>query len=288
MTINHSEDIELGKYYRDVSRVPILTPHEEKLLAELGTPEAQQALVRGHMKFVIKIALQYKSYGFPIKDLIQAGNEGMAIAAKKFTTGKNCSFIGYAVWWIRAKIQEYIRRNWSLVKIGTTQYEVALFNRRLSKHKKSLEEIAEKHNKTFEEISRMDEEMMGRMSGDASLNIPIARSPEDAGDQDLQEFISDQSEDSTPENALEIRENQDIIHSTITRAIGSLKERERYILKERTLSETPLTLETLGSELGLSKERIRQIEEKAKVKIAKYIAELSEEEKSQIFDALGY
>jgi RNA polymerase sigma-32 factor len=262
----------LDLYMAQINQLPILSPEEEFELAskyrEKGDIEAAHQLITSNLRFVVKIALEYKNYGLKLLDLIQEGNIGLMMAVKKFDPLRGYRFISYAVWWIRAYIQNFIIKSWSLVKIGTTQAQKKLFYklgkvRRLLEapqgdHPQSYEDIAKDLGVKEEEIHEM-EQRMGRR--DLSLDLPFDE------DQELTPLalLSDDSPDQ--EDMLIRSQDSQIQRDEISKALASLSERERYIVTHRIMSDNPLTLREIGDTLHLSRERIRQIEKEALTKL---------------------
>jgi len=266
----------LDLYMAQINQLPILSPEEEFELAlkyrEKGDIEAAHKLITSNLRFVVKIALEYKNYGLKLLDLIQEGNVGLMMAVKKFDPRRGYRFISYAVWWIRAYIQNFIIKSWSLVKIGTTQAQKKLFYklgkvRRLLEapqgdHPQSYEEIAKDLGVKEEEIHEM-EQRMGRR--DLSLDLPFDE------DQELTPlaFLSDDSPDQ--EDMLIRSQDSQIQKNEISNALARLSERERYIITHRIMSDNPLTLREIGDTFQLSRERIRQIEKEALTKLRREI-----------------
>jgi RNA polymerase sigma-32 factor len=262
----------LDLYMAQINQLPILSPKEEFELAlryrEKGDIEAAHKLITSNLRFVVKIALEYKNYGLKLLDLIQEGNIGLMIAVKKFDPHRGYRFISYAVWWIRAYIQNFIIKSWSLVKIGTTQAQKKLFYklgkvRRLLEapqgdHRQSYEDIAKDLGVKEEEIHEMEQRMGNR---DLSLDLPF-----DEG-QELTPLalLSDDSPDQ--EDMLIRSQDSQIQKNEISKALARLSERERYIITHRIMSDNPLTLREIGDTLNLSRERIRQIEKDALTKL---------------------
>ena len=266
----------LDLYMAQIRQFPILSPEEEFELAleyrEKGAIEAAHRLITSNLRFVVKVALEYKNYGVKLLDLIQEGNIGLMMAVKKFDPHKGYRFISYAVWWIRAYIQNFIIKSWSLVKIGTTQAQKKLFYklgkvRRLLEapqgdHQQSYQEIAKDLGVKEEEIHEM-EQRMGRR--DVSLDLPFDEN------QELTplELLSDDSPDQ--EDMLIRSQDSQIQRNEISRALDKLSERERYIITHRIMSDTPLTLREIGDRFHLSRERVRQIEKEALTKLRRDI-----------------
>lgn len=262
----------LDLYMAQINQLPILSSEEEFELAlkyrEKGDIEAAHKLITSNLRFVVKIALEYKNYGLKLLDLIQEGNIGLMMAVKKFDPRRGYRFISYAVWWIRAYIQNFIIKSWSLVKIGTTQAQKKLFYklgkvRRLLEapqgdHPQSYEDIAKDLGVKEEEIHEM-EQRMGRR--DLSLDLPF---DEDQGLTPLA-LLSDDSPDQ--EDMLIRSQDSQIQRDEISKALARLSERERYIITHRIMGDNPLTLREIGDTLHLSRERIRQIEKEALTKL---------------------
>ena len=259
----------LDLYMAQINQFPILSPQEEFELAleyrEKGDIEAAHRLITSNLRFVVKIALEYKSYGLKLLDLIQEGNIGLMMAVKKFDPGKGYRFISYAVWWIRAYIQNFIIKSWSLVKIGTTQAQKKLFYK-LGKVRKLLEapqgksyqDIAKDLGVKEEDIHEMEQRMGKR---DVSLDLPFDEN------QELTplELLSDDSPDQ--EDMLIQSQDSQIRTNEVSKALDKLSERERYIITHRIMSDNPMTLREIGDTFKLSRERIRQIEKEALTKL---------------------
>ncbi len=262
---------DLAKYFESVSRTQMMSPEEELAVAykyrESGKQEYADQLASANLRFVIKIALEYKNYGFPILDLIQEGNLGLVRAVQSFDPDKGFRLISYGVWWIRAYIQEYILRNWSLVKIGTTQLQRRLFNH-LQSSKKRLQRLVASNSEaerkralakavggTVHDVEEMERRLYGR-----DLSIDVSPS-EGTTNFSLHERLS--SEDDNAETLLAQEQGRDLQHLELKRALATLDERERHILVSRHLTDEAVTLRELGEELGISKERVRQLESRA-------------------------
>jgi len=264
----------LSRYLAEIRRFPMLEPQEEYMLAkswrEHGDRDAAQRLVTSHLRLVAKIAMGYRGYGLPIGEVVSEGNVGLMQAVKRFEPDKGFRLATYAMWWIRAAIQEYILRSWSLVKMGTTANQKKLFfNLRKAKSQISaLEEgdlrpeqvktIATKLGVTEQDVVDMNR----RMSGDASLNAPIRQEGEGG---EWQDWLVDDS--SSQESLLVESEESDNRLGALRQALGVLNERERRIFEARRLAENPVTLEQLSEEFGVSRERVRQIEVRAFEKV---------------------
>ena len=252
-----------------INQMPILSPEEEFELAfryrEKGDSEAAHRLITSNLRLVVKIALEYKNYGLKLLDLIQEGNIGLMMAVKKFDPRWGYRLISYAVWWIRAYIQNSIIKSWSLVKIGTTQAQKKLFYK-LGKVRKLLEapqgksyqDIAKDLGVKEEEIHEMEQRMGKR---DVSLDLPFDEN------QELTplELLSDDSPDQ--EDMLIQSQDSQIRTNEVSKALDKLSERERYIITHRIMSDNPMTLREIGDTFKLSRERIRQIEKEALTKL---------------------
>jgi RNA polymerase sigma-32 factor len=275
----------LSRYLSEIRKFPMLEKNEEFMLArrwrDHEDPEAAEKMVTSHLRLVAKIAMGYRGYGLPMAEVISEGNVGLMQAVKKFDPDKGFRLATYAMWWIRAAIQEYILRSWSLVKLGTTAAQKKLFFnlRRLKGEMQALEEgdlkpeqarlIAEKLNVTEDEVYSMN----GRMSGsDASLNVPMGTD----GDMEWQDWLAD-DEPGTAETFAN-RQEMDARMELLTQAMQELSEREQHILTERRLIDEPKTLEDLSEEYGVSRERIRQIEVRAFEKLQKTMKRLAKEQ----------
>ena len=268
----------LARYLAEIRRFPMLEPQEEYMLAkrwrEHGDRDAAQQLVTSHLRLVAKIAMGYRGYGLPIGEVVSEGNVGLMQAVKRFEPDKGFRLATYAMWWIRAAIQEYILRSWSLVKMGTTANQKKLFfNLRKAKSQISaLEEgdlrpeqvktIATKLGVTEQDVVDMNR----RMSGDASLNAPIRQEGEGG---EWQDWLVDNS--SSQESLLVESEESDNRLGTLRQALGVLNERERRIFEARRLLDEPVTLEELSAEFSISRERVRQIEVRAFEKVQKAV-----------------
>jgi len=268
---------ELLDYVREIEKVSLLTPKEEFELAKKyyddGDQEAAKQLVLANLKFVIKIAMEYRHYGFRLMDLIQEGNVGLMTAVKKYDPYKGYKFITYAVWWIRAYIQRYIIKNWSLVTMGTTEAERKLFyklgavkNALMLKSPESAtsENIAKELGVTVKDVEDMDVRLnRGNLSIDAEIN--------DEGQTTFSEILpskEDNQEDLVLEN-----ERQLILKEKISEAMKNLNEREAFIVKERLMAEKSLTLQAIADKYGISRERVRQIENNTIKKLRNLIGE---------------
>jgi len=268
----------LSRYLDEIRRFPMLEPQEEYMLAkswrEHGDRVAAHKLVTSHLRLVAKIAMGYRGYGLPISEVISEGNVGLMQAVKRFEPEKGFRLATYAMWWIKAAIQEYILRSWSLVKMGTTANQKKLFfNLRKAKSRISaLEEgdlrpdqvqiIAKRLGVTEQDVIDMNR----RLGGDASLNAPI-REEGDSGE--WQDWLVDDSD--SQEAVLAQSEELENRRSALSDALGVLNERERRIFEARRLIDDPVTLEDLAAEFGVSRERVRQIEVRAFEKVQKAV-----------------
>lgn len=268
----------LSRYLEEIRRFPMLEPQEEYMLArswrEHGDREAAHKLVTSHLRLVAKIAMGYRGYGLPISEVVSEGNVGLMQAVKRFEPEKGFRLATYAMWWIKAAIQEYILRSWSLVKMGTTANQKKLFfNLRKAKSKISaLEEgdLHPDHVKTIATQLGVTEQdvidMNRRLGGDASLNASIR---DDGESGEWQDWLVDNS----PSQAtiLEDSEESSNRHKALIGALDVLNERERRIFEARRLADDPVTLEELAAEFGVSRERVRQIEVRAFEKVQKAV-----------------
>jgi RNA polymerase sigma-32 factor len=263
------EDGGLAKYFRDIRTFPVLEAEEEYMLAkrwvDYEDTAAAHQLVTSHLRLVAKIAMGYRHYGLPMADLISEGNVGLMRAVKKFDPDKGFRLSTYAMWWIKASLNEFVLNSWSLVKIGTLAAQKKLFfNLRRIKAKLNLMEAGDLAPEAVSAIARELEveeadvvSMNRRMAGrDASLNVPLGESGTEAVT-----LLPDESDNQEATYAK--REELKRGRSLIARALDTLTEREREIFVERRLKDDPVTLEELGSRYGVSRERIRQIEVKA-------------------------
>src|SRR5581483_9072606 len=268
----------LTRYLEEIRRFPMLEPQEEFMLAkrwrEHGDRDAAHRLVTSHLRLVAKIALGYRGYGLPISEVISEGNVGLMQAVKRFEPDKGFRLATYAMWWIKAAIQEYILRSWSLVKMGTTANQKKLFfNLRKAKSKISaLEEgdlrpdqvklIAKRLGVTEQDVVDMNR----RLGGDVSLNAPI-REEGDTGE--WQDWLVDDS--ASQESRMVASEEADNRRKALGEALSVLNDRERRIFEARRLADDPITLEDLAEEFGVSRERVRQIEVRAFEKVQKAV-----------------
>src|SRR3979490_477711 len=268
----------LSRYLAEIRKFPMLEPEQEYMLAkrwrEHDDRDAAHHLVTSHLRLVAKIAMGYRGYGLPISEVISEGNVGLMQAVKRFEPDKGFRLATYAMWWIKAAIQEYILRSWSLVKMGTTANQKKLFfNLRKAKSRISaLEEgdlrpdqvqiIAKRLGVTEQDVIEMNR----RLGGDVSLN---ARIREDGDWGEWQDWLVDES--SSQEARLVASEESDNRRKALGEALGVLNERERRIFEARRLVDEPITLEELADEFGVSRERVRQIEARAFEKVQKAV-----------------
>src|SRR4051794_25379386 len=264
----------LAMYLAEINKYPLLTVDEEQRLARLyaksGDLDSAHKLVTSNLRFVVKVAYEYRSYGLKMSDLIQEGNIGLMKAVQKFDADKQIRLISYGVWWIRAYIQNYILKSWSLVKLGTTQAQRKLFFS-LARTKRELErlgrtegasadvrKIAKKLHVKPEEVLEMQQRMDGR---DLSLDAPMG---EDGGNTHV-DFVA--SGAIGPDDDLADSQEREIVQARVGKALSRLDVRERFIIEQRVMSEKPMTLKELGEHFGFSRERARQLEIRAKEKL---------------------
>jgi RNA polymerase sigma-32 factor len=275
----------LNRYLAEIKKFPILTPEEEFMLAKRWTEhqdtDAAARLVNSHLRLVAKIAMGYRGYGLPTSELISEGNIGLMQGVKKFEPDRGFRLATYAMWWIRASIQEYILRSWSLVKMGTTAAQKKLFfNLRRMKNKidafedgdlkpEDVTKIATDLGVSEDDVISMNRRMA--MGGDTSLNVPLR----DDSEGSWQDFLVD-DEPLQDERVADAEETR-IRHDLLVEAMGSLNDRERHILTERRLTDEPKTLEELSQVYDVSRERIRQIEVRAFEKLQKALMNLAGE-----------
>lgn len=274
-----SEGPGLVRYLNEIKKFPLLTADEEYMLAERfrehGEAEAAHQLVTSHLRLVAKIAMQYRGYGLPVSDLISEGNIGLMKAVKKFEPERGFRLSTYAMWWIKASVTEHILRSWSLVRLGTMAAQKKLFFS-LRKAKARLQildagelepEQAEALSKQFglsaDDILNMNRRMSAR---DYSLNAPVS---EDGDSVEFMDTLVDESP--SPEAIVAQREEAGIRNEMLQAALAELPERERHIFVERRLKDDPVTLEQLGEEYGISRERVRQLEVRAFEKVQKAV-----------------
>jgi RNA polymerase sigma-32 factor len=268
-----SQESGLARYLAEIRKFPMLEPQEEYMLAkrwrEHEDPQAAQKLITSHLRLVARVAMGYRGYGLPIGEIVSEGNVGLMQAVKRFEPERGFRLATYALWWIRASIQEYILRSWSLVKIGTTASQKKLFfNLRKAKSRISAYEegdLKPEHVAAIAKrlgVSEQDViDMNRRMGGDASLNAPVR----EEGEGEWQDWLVDDSVDQ--EYRLADREEADNRLLALSKALDVLNPRERRIFEARRLSDEPITLEALSEEFGVSRERVRQIEVRAFEKV---------------------
>ena len=273
-----SSEGNLSIYLQEIKKFPILSANEEFMLAkrykEHGDTKAAHKLVTSHLRLVAKIAMGYRGYGLPITDLISEGNVGIMKAVKKFDPDKGFRLATYAMWWIRAQIQEYVLHSWSLVKIGTTAAQKKLFFnlKKLKNQLKSIDEDTLSPENIREIANRLDVkeaeviDMENRLyASDHSLNTPVSQE----ADVEWQDMIIDQND--TQDIIFENKNENNYRKNLFTKALNILNPREKEIIKLRRLSEKPKKLEELSQKFKISRERVRQIEEKAIQKLQKEI-----------------
>ncbi|HKF64026.1 MAG TPA: RNA polymerase sigma factor RpoH [Dongiaceae bacterium] len=278
-------DSGLSRYLQEIRKFPMLEANEEFMLAkrwrEHKDPEAAHRLVTSHLRLVAKIAMGYRGYGLPINELIAEGNVGMMQAVKRFDPDRGFRLATYAMWWIRAAIQEYILHSWSLVKIGTTAAQKKLFFnlRRVKGQIKAIEEgdLSPEQVKTISDRLAVPEEdvvtMNRRLAApDNSLNAPVRAE----GEGEWQDWLVDDS----PTQETRLAENEELSarQKLLGKALDGLNDRERHILIERRLKDEPATLEDLSKEYDISRERVRQIEVRAFEKLQKSIRNAAREQ----------
>lgn len=267
----------LSRYMQEIRKFPMLEPDQEYMLAkrylEHEDRDAAHQLVTSHLRLVAKIAMGYRGYGLPIGEVVSEGNVGLMQAVKKFDPEKGFRLATYAMWWIKASIQEYVLRSWSLVKIGTTANQKRLFfNLRKAKSRiqalddgdlnpAQVKQIATQLGVSEEEVTSMNR----RMSGDASLNAPIKAAEGESGE--WQDWLVDESE--SAEKILIKQDELENRREMLADAMSALNEREQRIFTARRLEEDPMTLEELSEEFDISRERVRQIEVRAFEKVQK-------------------
>ena len=270
-------DASLNRYLAEIRKFPILSPEQEYMLAkryqEHQDPEAAAQLVTSHLRLVAKIAMGYRGYGLPVSELISEGNIGLMQGVKKFEADRGFRLATYAMWWIRASIQEFILRSWSLVKMGTTAAQKKLFfNLRRMKnnieafedgdlHPDDVRKIATDLGVSEEDVVSMNRRMA--MGGDTSLNVPMRED----GEGQWQDWLAD-TDPLQDERVAEAQETE-VRHDMLVEAMDDLNDREKHILAERRLAEEPKTLEELSQVYGVSRERVRQIEVRAFEKLQK-------------------
>jgi RNA polymerase sigma-32 factor len=273
-----ANDIGLSRYLEDIKHHPMLEAQQEFMLAtrwrEHGDQKAAHELVVSHLKLVVKIATGYRGYGLPISEIISEGNIGLMQAVKRFDPEKGFRLTTYAIWWIKAAIQEYILRSWSLVKMGTTTGQRRLFfNLRKAKSRISafdegdlqpdqVKAIAKQLAVTEQDVVDMNR----RLNGDVSLNVRVR---DDDGADEWMDWLVDQSEGQ--ESQLAESQESEHRHKMLSQALGVLKDRERWVFTKRRLADEPATLAEVADTLGISRERVRQIEASAFEKVKKTV-----------------
>ena len=277
----------LNRYLSEIKKYPVLTAEQEYMLAkryaEHEDPEAAAQLVSSHLRLVAKIAMGYRGYGLPVSDLISEGNVGLMQGVKKFEPDRGFRLATYAMWWIKASMQEFILRSWSLVKMGTTAAQKKLFFN-LRRMKKQLEayddtdlspedvtKIATDLGVPEQEVINMNRRMM--MGGDGSLNTPMRNGEDGSGE--WQDWLTDDRP--LQDEAVAEAEEAQVRHEMLVEAMDALNEREQHILTERRLTENPQTLEELSQVYSVSRERIRQIEVRAFEKLQKAMQRIAGE-----------
>lgn len=281
----------LSRYLQEIRKFPMLEPQEEFMLAkrweEHEDVDAAHKMVTSHLRLVAKIAMGYRGYGLPVAELISEGNVGLMQAVKKFDADKGFRLSTYAMWWIRASIQEYILHSWSLVKMGTTAAQKKLFFnlRRMKGQLKAFDEgdlppeqvefIARELKVAENDVVQMNRRLSGP---DGSLNAPLRNDGD--GDGEWMDWLVDE----TDSQEMELVEQDELIkrRALLTEAMGALNERERHILTERRLREETITLEDLSQEYNISRERVRQIEVRAFEKLQKAMKNLAIEQQVAI------
>lgn len=266
----------IQSYLASIRRIPVLSAEEEYMLAnrfrDHGDLTAAKKLISAHLRLAAKVAFSYRFYGLPLEDLISEANIGLMQAVKRFEPDKGNRLSTYAVWWIKAAVNEFILKSWSLVRIGTIAAQKRLFyNLRKIKARlglygdssldaDSIKEISQDLNVSEEDVTAMDM----RLNGDVSLNTPVF----DDGYAERQDFLTDET---NIEDDLADRQESNIRLQLLAQAMNKLNEREKIIVQARRLSENPDTLDALGERLGISRERVRQIENRAIEKMTQYI-----------------
>ncbi len=277
----------LNRYLAEIKKFPVLTAEQEYMLAkryrEHDDPEAAAQLVTSHLRLVAKIAMGYRGYGLPVSDLISEGNVGLMQGVKKFEPDRGFRLATYAMWWIKASMQEFILRSWSLVKMGTTAAQKKLFFnlRRMKRQMEAYEDtdltpeevakIATDLGVPEQEVVNMNRRMM--MGGDGSLNTPMRNGEEGSGE--WQDWLADDRP--LQDVVVAEAEEADMRREMLVEAMESLNERERHILTERRLVDNPQTLEELSQQYDVSRERIRQIEVRAFEKLQKAMQRIASE-----------
>ncbi|WP_415921030.1 RNA polymerase sigma factor RpoH [Tateyamaria sp. SN6-1] len=274
----------LNRYMQEIRKFPLLEPEEEYMLAKAWVEKedtgAAHKMVTSHLRLAAKIAMGYRGYGLPQAEVISEANVGLMQAVKRFDPEKGFRLATYAMWWIRASIQEYILRSWSLVKLGTTSAQKKLFfNLRKAKAKigaleegdmrpENVKQIATDLGVTEDEVISMNRRLSG---GDASLNATVGSEGE--GTMQWQDWLEDESADQAGD--YEARDELEVRREMLAEALDVLNEREKDILTQRRLSDQPVTLEDLSGAYGVSRERIRQIEVRAFEKLQKKMRDIA-------------
>jgi RNA polymerase sigma-32 factor len=280
-------DISLNRYLAEIRKFPLLKPEQEYMLGkryqEHQDSKAAEQLVTSHLRLVAKIAMGYRGYGLPVSELISEGNIGLMQGVKKFDPDRGFRLATYAMWWIRASMQEYILRSWSLVKIGTTAAQKKLFFnlRRMKNNLQAFEDgdlkqatitkIATDLGVSESEVTAMNRRMS--MGGDTSLNVPMRED----GDGQWQDWLVDDAP--LQDERVAEAEETSVRHAILVEAMTNLNDREQHILSERRLIEEPKTLEELSKVYNVSRERVRQIEVRAFEKLQKAMLRLAGEKR---------
>jgi len=277
----------LNRYLAEIKKFPLLTPEEEYMLAkrfqEHGDPEAATRLVTSHLRLVAKIAMGFRGYGLPVSELISEGNIGLMQGVKKFEPDRGFRLATYAMWWIRASIQEFILRSWSLVKMGTTAAQKKLFFnlRRMKNNLEAFEDgdlrpedvakIATDLGVSESDVVSMNRRMA--MGGDTSLNVSMRED----GEGQWQDWLAD--DNPLQDERIADAQESNVRNAMLNEAMDSLNDREKHILAERRLAEEPKTLEELSQVYGVSRERVRQIEARAFEKLQKAMLRIAGEKR---------
>ncbi len=283
-----SSESGINKYLQEIRKFPMLEPEEEYMLGkawkEHGDTDAAQKLITSHLRLVAKIAMGYRGYGLPTNEIISEGNVGLMQAVKRFEPEKGFRLSTYAMWWIRAAIQEYVLRSWSLVKMGTTAAQKKLFFnlRKIKGQIAAVEEgdlrpenvtkIATRLNVSEEEVVNMNRRLAAH---DHSLNAPLKADSEG----EWQDFLVDEETDQ--ETLLANQEELSDRRGMLSNAMDKLNEREKHIFTERRLNDDPSTLEELSQHYGISRERVRQIEVRAFEKVQKSVRGMARDQRVQ-------
>lgn len=269
----------LYAYMEQIRKFPVLSEDEEKSLIydfkKTGNLESAQKLITSHLRLAAKIALTYRHYGLPVQDLISEANIGLMQAVKKFDQEKKVRLATYAMWWIKAAIHDYILRSWSLVKIGTVAAQKKLFyNLGRIKARLGLYDNKELEPKVVKQIARelvVDEndvvEMNRRIGGDSSLNTTVYQSEDES--KEKIDMLADKRQNI--ESSLAQRQEASYKRKILMSCLGTLNDREQFIIKNRMLTENPITLDDIGNKFNISRERVRQIEKKAFEKLAREV-----------------